>query len=159
MIGFLHSHQNDQGVDMTGFSKYPSALRRHAHKSAGVTLVELMFVLVIVGILLALAYPSYIEYVRKGKRGDAQHLLMNWAVNQEIFRSNNSAYAADDNAALLAPELDNYGFETDDISATTYTLIATATGDQLNDTARDGTSCSVLVVTHAGQKTPEICWN
>jgi type IV pilus assembly protein PilE len=144
---------------MTGFSKNPYGFRVQKYKSAGITLVELMFVLVIVGILLALAYPSYIEYVRKGKRGDAQHLLMNWAVNQEIFRSNNSSYAAGNNAALPAPSLDFYGFAASNISATSYTLTATATGDQINDTARDGTSCSVLTVTHAGAKSPEICWN
>jgi type IV pilus assembly protein PilE len=130
-----------------------------ARRAAGITLVELMFVLVIVGILVALAYPSYVEYVRKGKRGDAQHLLMNWAVNQEIFRSNNINYAADDNAALPAPDLDYYDFSTSNISATTYTLTATATGDQVNDKARDGTDCSVLTVTHTGAKGSEpVCW-
>ncbi|HET6565241.1 MAG TPA: type IV pilin protein [Xanthomonadales bacterium] len=143
---------------MMEFSKYPTRFQGQARKLAGITLVELMFVLVIVGILLALAYPSYVDYVRKGKRGDAQHLLMNWAVNQEIFRSNNPTYAADDNAALPAPTMDYYGFEADDISATTYTLTATATGDQANDEARDGTNCGVLVVTHAGAKTPVVCW-
>ncbi len=129
-----------------------------ARRITGITLVELMFVLVIVGILVALAYPSYVEYVRKGKRGDAQHMLMNWAVNQEIFRSNNTSYAAGNNAALPAPDLDDYDFATSNISATTYTLTATATGDQVNDKARDDTDCSVLTVTHAGAKNPEICW-
>lgn len=127
-----------------------------AHGSTGITLIELMFVLVIVGILVALAYPSYVDYVRKGKRGDAQHLLMNWAVNQEIFRSNNPAYA--DTTALPEPQLDFYDFDAPVVSATAYTLTATATGDQLNDEARDGTNCSVLTVTHAGAKTPAICW-
>jgi len=50
----------------------------------GFTIIELMIVLVIVAILLAIAYPSYIKYVRKANRGDAQQLLMNWSINQEI---------------------------------------------------------------------------
>lgn len=129
-----------------------------ARGSTGITLIELMFVLVIVGILVALAYPSYVEYVRKGKRGDAQHLLLNWAVNQEIFRSNNPSYAAGNNPALLAPGLNYYGFVASNISPTTYTLTATATGDQANDKARDGTNCSVLTVTHTGTKGPAVCW-
>ena len=129
-----------------------------ARRSTGITMIELMFVLVIVGILVALAYPSYVEYVRKGKRGDAQHLLMNWAVNQEIFRSNNTSYAAGNDPALPAPALDNYGFAASNISATTYTLTATATGDQLNDKSRDGTDCSVLSVTNTGTKDPAVCW-
>ena len=35
-------------------------------KKQGFTIIELMIVLVIVAILLALAYPSYVDYVRKG---------------------------------------------------------------------------------------------
>jgi len=124
----------------------------------GITLIELMFVLVIVAILVALAYPSYVEYVRKGKRGDAQHLLLNWAVNQEIFRSNNTAYAPGNSVALPAPTGDNYTYGASDVSATTYTLTATATGDQLKDEARDGTNCRVLTVNQAGAKGPAACW-
>ena len=129
-----------------------------ARGSSGITLIELMFVLVIVGILVSLAYPSYVDYVRKGKRGDAQHLLMNWAVNQEIFRSNNSSYAAGNSTALPAPTMDIYAFTTSNISATTYTLTATASGDQANDKARDGTPCNVLTVAHTGVKGPAVCW-
>ena len=61
----------------------------------GFTIIELMIVVMIVAILLAIAYPSYVQYVRKAKRGDAQQLLMNWSINQEIWRSNNTTYAGD----------------------------------------------------------------
>lgn len=37
-------------------------------KSSGFTLVELMITVAIVGVLAAVAYPSYIEYVNKGRR-------------------------------------------------------------------------------------------
>ncbi len=62
-----------------------------AKRNRGFTIIELMIVLVIVAILLALAYPSYIKYVRKANRGEAQQLLMNWSINQEIWRSNNTS--------------------------------------------------------------------
>ena len=52
----------------------------------GFTIIELMIVILIVAILVALAYPSYINYVRKAKRGEAQQLLLNWSINQEIWR-------------------------------------------------------------------------
>jgi type IV pilus assembly protein PilE len=121
----------------------------------GFTVIELMIVLVIVAILLALAYPSYIQYVRKGKRGEAQQLLMNWSINQEIWRSNNPQYA--DTGDLPEPTNDNYTFTLPVRSATAYTLQAAATGDQANDEARDGTSCTPL--DQNGVKSPAVCWD
>jgi type IV pilus assembly protein PilE len=124
----------------------------------GFTIIELMIVVVIVAILVALAYPSYIQYVRKSKRGEAQQLLLNWSINQEIWRSNNTAYASIDD--LPAPANDNYGFDADPApTATTYTLEAVASGDQANDAARDGTPCATLTLDQNGVKSPPACWD
>jgi len=120
-------------------------------------MMELMIVLIIVAILVAIAYPSYIQYVRKSKRGEAQQLLMNWSINQEIWRSNNTQYAT--LGQLAAPTNDNYNFDfAVDPTPTVYTLQATATGDQLNDKARDGTPCTPLTLSHQGVKSPPECW-
>jgi type IV pilus assembly protein PilE len=115
-------------------------------------------VLVIVALLLALAYPSYIDYVRKSKRGEAQQLLMNWAVNMEIWRSNNPSYANSGAPGAPAPSGDNYTFAASNLSATTYTLTATGTGDQANDTAKDGVTTCTLTLNQNGAKTPAACW-
>jgi len=130
---------------------------RFGVKGKGFTMMELMIVLVIVAILVAIAYPSYIQYVRKSKRGEAQQLLMNWSINQEIWRSNNTQYAT--LAQLAAPTNDNYTFSfAVNPTATVYTLQAVATGDQVNDTARNGTSCTPLTLSHQGVKSPADCW-
>ncbi len=130
-------------------------------RNKGFTIIELMIVLVIVAILLAIAYPSYVQYVRKANRGDAQQLLMNWAVNQEIWRSNNTEYAG--TGDIPAPTHDKFDFAVDNVSATTYTLEAVASStDQLKDKARDGTPCgteaSPLTINQSGVKNPAACW-
>jgi type IV pilus assembly protein PilE len=133
---------------------------------SGFTIIELMIVLVIVAILLGLAYPSYIQYARKAKRGEAQQLLMNWSVNMEIWRSNNPSYANGGAPGAPAPSDDNYNFAASGLSATAYTLSATAKvgNDQVNDVAKDGTGCSPLNLNSNGQKyslgdtTKTICW-
>jgi type IV pilus assembly protein PilE len=129
-------------------------------RNSGFTIIELMMVVIIVAILLTMAYPSYIKYVRKSNRGEAQQLLMNWSINQEIWRSNNPQYAT--TAQLAAPTADRYDFTISNRTATTYTLTATAkTGDdQNNDTSRDGSiSCASMTMNQNGVKAPADCWD
>jgi len=123
-------------------------------RNSGFTIIELMIVLMILAIVAALAYPSYVQYARKAKRGEAQQLLMNWSINMEIWRSNNPSYANGGTSGAPAPTHDRYDFTPSDLSATAYTLTATAKSgdDQENDTARDGTSCSSLQLNSSGQK-------
>jgi type IV pilus assembly protein PilE len=132
-----------------------------ATRTRGLTLIELMIVLVVISVLVALAYPSFVDYVRKARRGEAQQLLLNWAINQEIFRSNNTTYAAANNVNLPAPDHDYYAFTAASISATTYTLRATASGDQAKDKSRTGAvgECATLEINQAGTKTPAACWD
>ena len=130
---------------------------RNMNRKQGFTIIELMIVLVIVAILLALAYPSYVQYVRKGKRGDAQQALMNWAVNQEIWRSNHTSYAT--TGELPVGNLDHYILQmSGNPTATRYMLQAVAQNDQAKDKARDGTLCTTLSLNQNGQKLPAACW-
>ncbi|MEJ1296962.1 MAG: type IV pilin protein [Candidatus Sedimenticola sp. (ex Thyasira tokunagai)] len=61
-------------------------------KLSGFTLVELMIVVAVIGILAAIAYPSYNEQVRKSRRTDAQTALMEVTNREEIFFSNFNTY-------------------------------------------------------------------
>lgn len=132
--------------------------RLNGRNRSGFTLVELMIVLVVVAILLALAYPSYTQYVRKSKRGEAQQLLMNWSVNQEIYRSNHSSYSNGTEAdGIPPPTHDNYTFTVGGVSASGYTLTADANGDQEKD-VEDGQGCGLMTLTSNGAKNPIRCW-
>ena len=128
---------------------------KHKISRKGFSLIELMIVIAIVAILVALALPSYTRYVLKANRGEAQQLLLNWANNQEIWRANDTDYAATDE--IPVPTHDRYTFTLPTITATTYVLRATATGDQADDEERN-TSCTVLEINQSNAKTPAFCW-
>ncbi|MCK0746789.1 type IV pilin protein [Chromohalobacter nigrandesensis] len=66
-------------------------MRRHQ----GFSLIELMIVLVIIGILAAIAIPSYTDYVRKAHRADAQAILMEWAYQMERQYTQDNFYDTD----------------------------------------------------------------
>ena len=63
--------------------------RRHT----GFTLIELLIVVTIVGILSAIAIPSYSNYVVKGSRSAAETQLLQLASLQEKIYLNSNAYA------------------------------------------------------------------
>ncbi len=63
--------------------------------TSGFTLVELMIVLVIAGILLAVAIPSYNSQVRKSRRTEARTAILDIATREERFFSLNNAYTND----------------------------------------------------------------
>lgn len=72
------------------------AARRHA---GGFTLIEIMIAVVVMGILYAIAFPSYQQYVLKSRRSDAKNALLDLASREERFFSVNNTYT--NNAASL----------------------------------------------------------
>ncbi|WP_345194550.1 type IV pilin protein [Kistimonas scapharcae] len=69
------------------------ATAKHSHNRwSGFTLIELMIVVAIIGILAAIAWPSYQDQVRQGRRGDGQALLMEILQAQERFYIDRATY-------------------------------------------------------------------
>jgi type IV pilus assembly protein PilE len=63
-------------------------------RAAGFTLIELMIVVVIVGLLAAIAYPGYQQYVKRSRRADAKAALTEMAQFMERYYSENNSYSA-----------------------------------------------------------------
>ena len=62
-------------------------------RQQGVTLIELMIVLVIVSILAAVAIPSYRDHLRRGARSAGQQFLQEMAQKQEQYFLDQRAYS------------------------------------------------------------------
>lgn len=94
----------------------------------GFTLIEVMIVVAIVGILAAIAYPSYTEYVKRGHQAEAQGQIMELASALEAHRAKNFTYSGATLAAL-SPALNNSSHYTAVITPSNnnqaYTITAT----------------------------------
>ncbi len=123
-------------------------------RTAGFTLIEMMVTVAIIGILAAIAYPSYVQYVVRSNRAAAESFLMEVASLQERYLVDRRAYAttltALGYASLPGTISANYTVTVATVSSPPgYVLTATPQGGQAS---RD-TACGTLTLSQAGQKT------
>lgn len=131
-------------------------------KQLGVTLIELLIVVAIVGILAAVVYPSYVEVVGRNNRSEAQRELSRLAFLQEQFFADNRTYTTDmtDLGTPTDPYITPSGrYSIDAVigaGGTTFDLKATAKGDQASVDA----VCLTLSIDEVLQKTATsaTCW-
>ena len=123
----------------------------------GFTLIELMIVVAVIGILAAVAYPSYTDYVAQSARAEAYTSLLRVANLQEQFYLDNRAYTEDMNELSLGADpfiTDNEFYSIDSTGIAGYVVVATAQGIQ----ATRDSGCGTIQITDTGAKTPTECW-
>ena len=144
----------------------------------GFTLIELMMALVVIGILAAIAYPSFIDSVRKARRADAMDAIISIRLAQEKWRANEATYTntlsdiwkgSTDDAAVTLDGYYKLSIEADSADGTGYIVRATPTtkGDQdedkcgyfelqINKKDADDVVQAVQKLTESGDA--DLCW-
>ncbi len=129
----------------------------------GFTLIEMLIVVALIGILSAIAIPSYNAYVLRSHRADAKNFLTSVAQRLEQNYSLTGTYLRTQDAADIDDDwIDDQGFRSVPTQGTvrynivfnggapadavTYTLLAVPAGPQVNDT------CGTLVLDQSGRK-------
>lgn len=148
-------------------------MNTHGQRKSGFTLIEMMVTLVIIGIVTAIAYPSYRDNVRRGNRADARAMLMEDAQFMERFFNENNAYnlSVGGSSPTLPRTVSpagatgsrvNYNITLSAVTASSFTLQAAPVNAMATD------NCKTLTLTNLGQKstsgtlgggmTSETCW-
>ena len=132
----------------------------------GFTLIELMVTVVIIGILAAIAYPSYLNQIRQTRRTEGKATLLDTAQRLERCFTRYSSYNAGDcdvatdltdGDGITTPE-GWYVITNTNVGAGTFTLLATAQLDQTKDTRCGNLSLTHRSVRGATGTQPATCW-
>lgn len=129
----------------------------------GITLIELMIVVVIISMLAAISYPSYREFAARAKRNEARAALLKAATNQERFYLQNNQFSTDltELGFPASPFTSDTGSYVITVAAPVPAANFTVTATYQNPDA-EAAKCNVFTIDGRGVKasSPDTnCWN
>jgi type IV pilus assembly protein PilE len=134
----------------------------YQNRLRGFTLIELMIVVAIIAIISAVAYPTYVSFMMKGRRADGRELLQRIGVAEERYYTNNNRYTNNLTLLLSSPlsEQGYYRAQNPVVDATGQTFVVTATplAAQTNDKCAGLTLNNLGVKGFTGAETNGRCW-
>lgn len=121
-------------------------------RQSGFTLIELLIVVVVIGILFAVAFPSYLQYARKSRRAECQTVMLSYANALERRFAVKSSYdeggAMEEDFGSCPAEggTQTYKVDFESSKPTAFKLTATPKNDQTHD------KCGILTLDQTGKK-------
>jgi prepilin-type N-terminal cleavage/methylation domain-containing protein len=117
--------------------------------SKGITLIELLIVIIVVGLLASIAIPMYTNYTTRARRADAKTALEQLRAAQEMRRAEKGSYITD--LVALRTTWGGPGATSGDYNITIAGTATTFTGTAAPFRARQVGDGS-LFIDHLGQK-------
>lgn len=138
------------------------------NRGRGFTLLEMMITVAIIALLAAIAYPSYMDSIRKSRRADAMDAVLYVQQLQEKYRANNPDFGSLTEIGYpnggVPPVYSTDGYytitTTGPSNATAYTVTAAAVAgkSQAADTGCTSLTLTVSAANPKGVKAPATCW-
>ncbi len=121
----------------------------------GFSLIEVMITCAIIAILAAVAVPSYMDSVWKGKRGEAKAAILKTLQAEERYYTFNNTYLTYPTAAPPAAETSFPAFSADTSANSRYTINVLQTGVTGMCNNNDATKCVIVQATVVGNADPK----
>jgi len=136
-------------------------MTRLHYKKNGFTLIEIIIAIVIIGLLAAVAFPSFVDSVRKSRRIDATSTLLALQLLIERRRASNIDYASSLPVAAGGTYASKNGYYSITYGPTT-TAIFSVTAVPVSGTEQANDACTSFVINQNGpvlsNATDRMCW-